>query len=54
MILKHFFKVYLFIFAAPGFPCYVHMFFGFREQRLLCGAVHGLLIAVASLVEHVL
>ena len=44
--------IYLFL-AALGLPCCVHAFSSCRERGLLLVAVHGLLIAVASLVaEH--
>ena len=45
----------LFFLAALGLRCCVRTFSSCRERGLLFFAVHGLLIAVASLVvEHVL
>ena len=47
-----FFKFYLFL-AALGLCCCMQVFSSWGEQGLLCVVVHGLLIAVASLVaEH--
>ena len=54
-ILFLFFKINLFILflAGLGFCCCVWSFFSCGERGLLFVAVHGLLIAVASLVvEH--
>ena len=46
-------NIYLFILAALGLRCCVRAFFSCGERGLLFVAVHGLLIAVASLVvEH--
>ena len=50
----HFFNkcIYLFL-AALGLRCCVQAFSSYSEQGILFIAVHGLLIAVASLVaEH--
>ena len=45
--------IYLFILAVLGLPCCAQAFSSCSEQGLLLVAVHGLLIAVASLVtEH--
>ena len=38
--------------AALGLHCYTHAFSSCDEQGLLFAAVHGLLIAVASLVAE--
>ena len=47
-----FFLIYLFL-AVLGLRCCARAFFSCDERRLLFIAVHGLLIAVASLVaEH--
>ena len=45
--------VFVFVLAVLGLRCCMQAFSGCREQGLLFIAVHGLLIAVASLVtEH--
>ena len=38
--------------ADLDLSCFLWVFSGCREQGLLVGEVHGLLIAVVSLVEH--
>ena len=51
----HTFKRYLsanFFLAASGLRCCARAFSNCRKQGLLFVAVHGLLIVVASLVEH--
>ena len=49
---KFIYFIYLFL-AALGLHCYVRAFSSCGEQGLLFVAVHGLLIAAASLVvEH--
>ena len=51
-LLKKIFFIYLFL-AALGLRCCVQAFSSCSEQELVLVAVHGLLIAVASLVaEH--
>ena len=48
-----FFFIYLFILAALGLRCCTQAFSSCGERGLLFVAVHGLLVAVASLVaEH--
>ena len=45
------FLIYLFL-AALGLPCCAWAFSSCGERGLLFVAVHGLLIAVSSLVDH--
>ena len=47
-----FLKIFIYLFlAAPCLRCFAQVFSSCREQGLLIAAVHGLLNAVASLVE---
>ena len=53
LLYYYFLKIYLFILAALGVCCCARAFSSCRERGLLFVALHGLLIAVASLVaEH--